>query len=270
MGELLLCSQMMAASPYYIDSISLHIYSLEELSYYIEKNIYLLETDFMNEELCTWIERELRQKELAAKLRKICRGRGSLVEFVTGILEESGYHSTEKMRQLLGILAEMEQKSEYECQKLRADRYAENGRYINAIYEYRKLLRRDDEKNVVLIGNVWHNLGRAYTGIFQFEEAVTCFTKAYELNENPESLRESLYACRCMQDEMRYQQIEKRTGLSDEESGDIKAGLTQASRMEDIRQFETQVDEWIQKGATGQLGEILEEWKNAYRKNCRI
>ena len=69
---------------------------------------------------------------------------------------------------------------------------------------------------------------------------------------------------------MRYQQIEKRTGLSGEESNDIKAGLTQASRMEDIRQFETQVDEWIQKGATGQLGEILEEWKNAYRKNCRI
>ena len=164
----------------------------------------------------------------------------------------------------------MEQKSEYECQKLRADRYAENGRYINAIYEYRKLLRRDDEKNVVLIGNVWHNLGRAYAGIFQFEEAVTCFTKAYELNENPESLRESLYACRCMQDEMRYQQIVKKAGLSDEESGDIKAKLTQASRMEEIRQFETQVDEWIQKGATGQLGEILEEWKNAYRKNCRI
>ena len=35
MGELILCSHMLAAVPYYIDEASLNVYSLEELSYYI-------------------------------------------------------------------------------------------------------------------------------------------------------------------------------------------------------------------------------------------
>ena len=52
MGELILCSHPIAAMPYYIDNISLNVYSLEELCYYIENHLYLIEADFMSEELC--------------------------------------------------------------------------------------------------------------------------------------------------------------------------------------------------------------------------
>ncbi len=34
------------AMPYYIDNISLNVYSLEELCYYIENHLYLIEADF--------------------------------------------------------------------------------------------------------------------------------------------------------------------------------------------------------------------------------
>lgn len=269
MGELILCNQMMAALPYYIDNVSLHIYSLEELCYYIENNLYLLEADFMNEELCTWIERELRLKDLAVQLRTICRGNGNLSEFVSCILVEAGYHSTEKMKQMLLVLQDMEQKSEFECRKLRADRYMENKRYINAIYEYRKLLR-EDEKNVVLVGNVWHNLGKAYVSLFLFDEAVVCYRKAYELNENPESLRECLYACRCMHDEVQFDQIAEKVQLSEQEICACKERLTQASRMDDIKAFEIQLDEWNRGDKRQEFERMLGEWKDTYRKNCRI
>ena len=59
MGELILCSHPIAAMPYYIDNISLNVYSLEELCYYIENHLYLIEADFMSEELCLWIGQEL-------------------------------------------------------------------------------------------------------------------------------------------------------------------------------------------------------------------
>lgn len=39
MGELILCSHPIAAMPYYIDNISLNVYSLEELCYYIENHL---------------------------------------------------------------------------------------------------------------------------------------------------------------------------------------------------------------------------------------
>ena len=56
MGELLLCNEAIAAMPYYIEGVSINVYSIEELNYYIINNTYLLDDDFMSLELCTWIE----------------------------------------------------------------------------------------------------------------------------------------------------------------------------------------------------------------------
>lgn len=269
MGELILCGQMLAAFPYYIDNASLNVYSLEELSYYIENNLYLLDTDFMNEELCAWVDTELGLHGIAEKLREILHGGGTLSEFVSCILEENGYCDRAKIRELATTLNELGHKSEYECGKIRADRYVENKRYINAIYEYRRLLR-EEEKNTVLVGNVWHNLGKAYAGLYFFSEAALCFERAYEKNENPESLRECLYACRCMGDEERFLKTAMESGLSMEQSAEVKRELSELSRMEEITAFEDRLEEMFASGKIREIAALLEDWKDSYRKNCRI
>lgn len=270
MGELILCNQMLAALPYYMDEAALGIYSLEELSYYIENNLYLLEADFMSEELCTWIDKELQLHEAAAKLREIYRRDGTLSEFVECILKQSGYLDVAKIRQIVAVLKDMEHKSEFECIKMKADRYTENHRYINAIYEYRKLLNRKDEPNEILIGNVWHNLGCAYAGLFLFREAATCYKRAYVLNENPESMRECLYTYRCMHDEQGFRETAKELGVEEEMLLDIGRTLKETSRMEDICQFEQHLEELAAMEKKQEIGGILAEWKDTYRKNCRI
>lgn len=270
MGELILCNQMLAAFPYYIDQASLNVYSLEELSYYIGHNLYLLDAGFMSEELCGWVDRELGLTRTAEKLREIYKRNGSLSEFVTVLLSESGYCSPEQIRQISMNLTELEYKSEYECGKMRADRYVENGRYVNAIYEYRKLLDAKEGQDEVLVGNIWHNLGRSYAGLFLFEEAVPCFMNAYGYNLNPESLRECLYACRCMRDNNRIQRIAAAKNLSEEQLGEIMDEITEISRMDDIRQFGEQLEEWLAAGSEQEIIRILDEWKDTYRKNCKI
>ena len=59
MGELLLCHETIAALPYYIEETGINIYSMEELSYYISGNVYLLDHSFMCESLCTWGEKQM-------------------------------------------------------------------------------------------------------------------------------------------------------------------------------------------------------------------
>lgn len=270
MGELILCNQMLAAFPYYIDNASLGVYSLEELSYYIIHNVYLLEADFMNEELCTWIEREGKLVDTAEQLREILRKGGTLSEFVACILAASGYCNREQIRQITGILAEMENKSEYECGKIRADRYVSNGRYMSAINEYRKLLERKDEKNEILVGNVWHNMGKAYAGLFLFPEAAECLKHAYDLNHNPQSLRECLYVYRCMRDESGFRETASAYGLTEEEISEIGGGLTEISRMEPIRQFEEKIYGLFAAEQKQEICGIVNQWKDTYRKNCRI
>lgn len=270
MGELIFCNRMLAALPYYIDAAALRVYSLEELSYYIENNLYLLESDFMSEELCTWIDKELQLHEAAAKLREIYRRDGALSEFVECILSQSNYLSTTQIHQIVMSLKEIENKSEFECIKMKADRYAGNQRYINAIYEYRKLLSRKDETNEILIGNVWHNLGCAYAGLLLFREAAMCYKRAYELNENPESMRECLYAYRCLHDEQGFRETSEELGVEEEMLLEIGRTLNETSRMEDICQFEQRLDELFAMEKEQEIGEIVTEWKDTYRKNCKI
>lgn len=166
MGELILCNQNMAAFPYYVEEAAIGVYSLEELSYYICHNVYLLRSDFMNEDLCNWLERELKLKDAADALREIVRKGGTLSEFVTCLLSQSGYCDRMQIAQIAQQIAELEHKSEYECSKIRADRYVTNGRYAAAIAAYRTLLANQAAENPILVGNVWHNLGKAYTGLF--------------------------------------------------------------------------------------------------------
>lgn len=270
MGDLILCNQMLAALPYYIDNASLNVYSMEELCYYIENNLFLLEEDFMSEELCTWIEKEMGLSEEADHLRNIRQNGGMLSEFIDYLLGQSGYCRPERVRQITGALKELETKSEYECGKLKADRLTERKRYVSAIAEYRKLLENTKDQSQTLVGNVWHNLGKAYAGLFLFEDAIACFERAYEYNQNQESLHECLYACRCMRDEEAFKKKATWGGLTEKETMWVARMLTGKSRMEDIERFEGQLDQMFAEGDEQKIMDIVEEWKDAYRSNSKI
>lgn len=59
MSGYILC-QIKAQHPCYIESISLNIYSIEELCYFLFYNLlYLLDDSILNTELCDWIRDEL-------------------------------------------------------------------------------------------------------------------------------------------------------------------------------------------------------------------
>lgn len=106
---------------------------------------------------------------------------------------------------------QMEQKSDFERDKIRADQLMEKEKYLAAIYRYKHLLDEADMKETgeVLRGNLWHNLGTAYARLFLFEEAGHCFEKAYALNKQKESLRECLMCCHCRHDKEAFAEIAK-------------------------------------------------------------
>ncbi len=89
MGELILCKKPIAAKPYFIEETSLNVYSLEELSYYIYHNTYLLNQDFNSKELCQWIGHELGEKDLAKQLMEAINNHLPLHVFVGLIITES-------------------------------------------------------------------------------------------------------------------------------------------------------------------------------------
>ena len=259
MGELLICNEPIAALPYYIEGISWNVYSLEELCYYVEHNPYLLEKDFMTEELCTWIGKEVKNLKLAERLRDIMRMDGRLSEFVSALLVECGYCPRDTIRSIVQVVKEMEEKSDFECNKLRADRLMEKGKYLSSIYEYKSLLDSNEagEQSKELIGNIWHNLGTAYARMFLFQEAVHCFEKAYALQGNPESLKECMMALRCLRDEDAFASIVEKYQVSDEMVQSISNEMDMAVRGEETEVFPNKLS-------------VIFNWKEDYRRICRI
>lgn len=278
MGELLLCNESIAAMPYYIEGISLNLYSLEELSYYIMNNVYLMDRDFMNEELCTWISKEVKLPKLADKLREIMHGNGLLSDFCLEILKASGYCTMQEMQQIVFAIRQMEEKSDFECNKIRADKLMENEKYLSAIYEYKRLLDNNNisGENTILVGNIWHNLGTAYARMFLFEEAIKCYKKAYSLNEKSETLRECLMAYRCMHDESGFLTNAIQNNIDDMGMLEIKNELSIASRNEATIKFEEDLEAIAMLADRDKalynkkISEMIFDWKENYRRICRV
>lgn len=184
MGELLLCGQELASVPYYIENALLNVYSLEELCYYLQNNTDLVEPSFMDAELISWIRTELKLTALSEQLTKIMEEGGGLSVFVAALAAGCNYCSREEVAVMQEKLAAFENKSEIECRKIRADRFLEKKRYKTCILEYKRLLELP-EVTGMFEGDIYHNLGTAYAGLFLFRDAADCYKMAYEKNRNP-------------------------------------------------------------------------------------
>lgn len=279
MGELLLCNEPIAVSPYYIEGVSLNIYSLEELCYYISHNAYLLDRNFMDLELCEWMERELGLSEFAKNLKEQIEGNGRLSDFITAIMAECGYCTREEVRNVYQVLHELEGKSDFECGKIRADRLMENEKYLSSIYEYKRLLDSDEAsgEDAVTVGNIWHNLGTAYARMFLFEEAVQCYEKAYRHNLNEESLKARMFVFGCLHDEERFIHEAVEECLAPEAVQEIRERLAEAEQSEETAAFKEHLEELTELLNSGnkiryrqEISSIILKWKEDYRRICRI
>lgn len=279
MGEILICNEPIAALPYYIEGISWNVYSMEELCYYVETNTYLLEKEFMSEELCVWIEKEVKNLKLADRLRSVINTKGRLSEFVQIILEDCGYCTNESIKEIIQIVRNMEEKSDFECSKIRADRLMEKEKYLSSIYEYKSLLdsKEAEVQSKELLGSIWHNLATAYARLFLFGEAAHCYEKAYHLNRNTESLRECLMAYYCEQNEEGFQDMVEKYQIRDDILQGIQREMQRAVKGSALEQFEKKIESLSNMREKGQkqeyqksLSTMIFQWKEEYRRICRI
>ncbi|MBD8925962.1 MAG: hypothetical protein EGR89_08280, partial [[Eubacterium] rectale] len=244
MGELLLCDRPIAAMPFYLEGLSVNVYSLEELNYYILNNTFLLDSDFMSNELCEWIRDELKQPKLAEKLERIILYHGRLAEFVLEILDYTGYCTKSEKQKIIENVKQLEEKSDFECSKMRADKLMENGKYLNGIYEYKKLLesKEADGENEQIKAKIIHNLGTAYARLFLFDDAAKYYRQAYLISHDSESLKECLLACICMHDNNAFRITADEFGVSQEQINNITEFFSQEGRDEEITSFDDKLD----------------------------
>lgn len=276
MSTLIYCKNSIAASPYYIEEVSLNVYSLEELSYYIINNVYLLSSKLMNTELCNWIGRELKMPNLAKELHTMVQNNSPLHIFVGHILSANGYASNKEIKDALTIIATFENKSEAERRKLRADRLMASGKLVDAIYEYEILLSEDIARTMprVVEGDVYHNLGCAFAKLFFFEEAIRCFDEGYKRNLKKQTLYQLLYSARCAKDKAAFDDYVLKYQVPRTDVEEVLQVVSRATSKEDIIGFDNTINDMLNGNNTEEASEtinnVIQNWKNEYIKLCRI
>ena len=258
MGELLLCNQSIAATPYFIEDLSLNIYSLEELCYVIEHHVYLVDDDFFDEDMILWIESKIREPELAEQLRQSKKTEKSITKLVEQVLNATGYLNYSTSLSVVSKVHEMQHKSVFERRKMRADCYVENKKYSSALLEYRRILQMEEEcrKNPLVCGNIWHNQGTVYAKLFLFEEAKECFETAYKYHMNIESIYEAMLACWCLGDEAGLRKLIKKYNVDKQEFAPLEAYWMESMS---CRELDVPIED------NEAVMQMLKEWKREYR-----
>lgn len=228
MGELILCRRQAADVPYYIEQHSVNIYSVEELCFFFLRHMDSLDEGLLTEELLLWLEQELQMTDLVQSLREDRQNHMPLTKSVRTILDSNGFCSVEEKKQIEESLREVENKSEAECHKIRADRNLKNHRYAAAIREYNRLLARDDMQraDARVLGNIWNNIAAAHAGMFLYQDAIRCFEKAYEYNNDPvclEEIEEAKHLAQLTADVSDTCSIAQAAGISEELSEELAA-----------------------------------------------
>ena len=140
MGTVKLCVHESAKTPYYAEATGIHLYSIEELAYYLYENIYLIDERIIDEKLYSWIESELGLWKLAERLRSGRSIGNHVYNQVMAILQASEYYSERELNELSEKIKTISGMQAQERMKYKADELMQNENYWAAIAENERIL----------------------------------------------------------------------------------------------------------------------------------
>lgn len=277
MSTLIYCKNSIAANPFYIEEGALNVYSLEELSYYILNNSYSLSDSFKSIELCNWIGRELHLADLSSELVNLISSNVALHIFAAHILTASNYASDAEKKEAIKIISAFENKSPLERKKLRADRLMAAGKISDAIFEYESLLSDEYVKSITKAeeGFLYHNLGCAFSRLFFWSKAITCFDEAYKKTQSKQSLYCLFFAIKCSRNSDVFTSYVDRYQVSKETITEIETTINAATGKAVIIDFDQKINQLLSsESLSSQLYDYAAiftgQIRDDYTKMCRL
>ena len=271
MGELIYCRHPIAATPLYIEDSSHNIYSLEELSYYIRQNPYLVTSELMSKELCEWIRDELLDEELYDKLMIAMEERVPLHLFVTRLLSGCGYLTSREIRETIDVIEKLESLSDDERKKVRADELLKANKLTDAIYAYDNILSSGSTLDDSLVADICFNKACAYAWLMFFEEASENYEIAFLKNKSVEALSGMLFSAALMDDDSRFLLLAEKYHIPEPRQAEIREEINRVGEAAEVKEFEARLkrlrgDYSDQSSYMEQLNYIFLGFKDNYKR----
>lgn len=257
-----LCQVKKARHPYYIESISTNIFTIEELCFYLRENIYLIDQTIINEQLLDWIRDELGLVRLYRKLYEQLEKKEGIGNFILPIFKEIGYLSHDEFRELQEKIKEIEIQPDDLRRKLKADYLVSYQMYNNALHEYFQILkeRNPGKMGVQFYAAVLSNMACAYAKMFLFEEAADCLWKSYETVRSNETYRRYLAVLPLFLSRVEYEKRLQELKVPKAQQEKVEAWARENCQLPEEPEM-TEEERWKA------LRDFLEEKKKEYHKS---
>lgn len=204
MTNVILCIGAQATTPYYVKEACIHLYSIEELCYFLYNNAYILDDSFVNDKLTEWIATETQLEIVAEKITAVEGKKGALANLVRILNNEIGFYFEEEWSNLIEDIEHNSRMSQGERRKIRADGLLKSERYSQALEEYETLAKDEKNGEPALRARIFHNMGVCAANLFLFERAAEYFELAYNTYSNTESYTEMLCAMKMYMSPTQY------------------------------------------------------------------
>lgn len=241
MGKVLLNTGKNAENSYYFVKLDIKVWSVEELCYVLKENAFLLDEEIQNKQLVEWLEKECQLKELAKQLYSLLSRKDALSQFVTTILEFTGYYGIAEVKSIEQTLKSSWNLSDIEKKKNRIDYFLKMKKYKKALLEYENLLYKNQEEDNPFIAAIYHNKGVALSGLFLFEQGAKMFKKAYELVPDESYFKAYLAATRMHLNDQEYigfvAHIREAFDISIQLEKEVDAILTEWENGEELKEL---------------------------------
>ena len=187
-----LCTVRTAKHPYLIESVQIRIWTIEELCFFLHRNLCLIDESIVNERLADWVSEELGLRQLGHRLRDaLQRPDHDVTYFIMPIFAQTGYLQQDELRRVRKKLMEAQVRPEEENAKMKADYLLSCGKNAAACTIYRRILDGGTagKLRTGFLEAVWNNLGSAYAQAFRVREAAECFLSGERLGHSRELMR---------------------------------------------------------------------------------
>ncbi|MCR4787120.1 MAG: hypothetical protein K5888_00900 [Lachnospiraceae bacterium] len=181
MGRLLICTGRYAETPYYVNSVCMNVYSVEELCYLFALNPFIITNDFMDNSLISWLRNECDLGKLADSLAAMLKKGCTLGEFIDRILDYVNYCDRDERLIIDETIKSNSGLSDFERRKHQADYLLRNYMFEAAVEEYETLLEVLPDVEAGLKPVIFHNMGYAYANLFMFDIAAKYFKRSYDM-----------------------------------------------------------------------------------------
>lgn len=265
--------------PLYAAAAGIHLYSLEELSYFLQHFLYLIEDDFFDTGLIRFLQEEMNRRDLAELVISRVSQVSPVVLAGELALSIGDMDETERkeMKEKVTVFQKLPDSGK---KKLQADLFLKQKEYDRAAELYQQLLQADLQRKIRLndeeTGMIYRSLGRIYMTAFEWKAAGDALSKAYGYLHQ-ESILQELYELSCISpvqvcDENIFSGIHGITMKSWQENfkrkkDKIEREAASADYGETVSEFQ-QMDEKIgqNNAADTAAEELFGKWKKDFRK----